>query len=100
MSSWYESVIVPLIGTPNGVLKQFATPSAYLSGSIRVFLNGQLVDPTDNLWGWTEISDSVIEFTNAPETGDVLETFYQELSPVPGINNFVASPFHPTGDYT
>lgn len=97
MTEFRESKIVPLIGVPNGALTQFSTPTAYATGTIKVFLNGQQVEPTDDKWGWSEVSDSMIDFTTPPNVGDVLTAFYQESSAVPGISNVKGSPFHPSG---
>ena len=100
MAEFHESKIVAMIGIPNGVLRQFQTPSAFLSGTIRVIWNGTVYDPSDDERGWIELADNLIEFsTRAPVTGDVLTCFYQELNPIPGIGNVRGSPFHPVDAY-
>ena len=97
MADFHESKIVKMLGTPNGVTTQFSTPSAFVSGTIRVFLNGLVYEAADDKWGWTEVSDTVIDFTTPPKTDDILECFYQELSPVPGIGGVIGTPFDPSG---
>ncbi len=97
MTEYHESKIAKMSGVPNDVTTQFSTPSAFVSGTIRVIVNGQVYEPDDDKWGWTEVSDSVVEMTTPPKTGDVLESFYQELSAVPGIGNVIGTPFDPSG---
>lgn len=99
MIQYHESKIVPIIGIPDGSTRNFATPSAFVAGTIKVIWNGVVYEPTDDRKGWIEISDSVIRFAVAPKIGDELSCFYQELSLVPGIGNVTGSPFHPTDAY-
>lgn len=99
MIQYHESKIVPIIGVPNGSTRDFATPSAFVSGTIKVIWNGVVYEPGDDRRGWTEISDNVIRFSQPPKVGDELSCFYQELSTVPGIGNVKGSPFHPTDAY-
>lgn len=99
MVQLHESKIVPLIGIPSGLLKNFTTPTAFVAGTFRAVWNGQVYEPDDGRYGWVEISDNQVEFTQAPMTDDVMSCFYQELSTVPGIGNVKGSPFHPTGSF-
>lgn len=95
----HESKIVPLIGTPNGAMVDFITPTAFVAGTIKVIWNGVVYEPGDERRGWTEVSDSMIRFLVPPKVGDELSCFYQELSTVPGIGNVKGSPFHPSDAY-
>jgi hypothetical protein len=99
MTDYHESKVVALAGVPNGGTKQFTTPSAFVAGSFRLVLNGQVYEPADDKFGWAEISDSIVELTTAPRAGDVLQGFYQELAAVPGVGNVKGSPFHPSDSY-
>jgi hypothetical protein len=99
VTDFHESKIVPLIGTPNGVLTDFTTPSEFVAGSLRAIWNGQVYKPDDDKFGWTELSTTKIRFTNPPRAGDVMTCFYQELSAIPGISNVKGSPFHPNDSY-
>jgi len=100
MTEFYESKIVAMIGTPNGVTTQFTTPTSFVAGSIRVIWNGVLYGPEDDEFGWTEVAVNKIQFSNRiPITGDVLNCFYQELDPVPGVSNVKGSPFSPDDSY-
>ena len=89
-----DAVIKALSGTVNGVNKTFTTPSKYIAGTLRAIANGQSYESDDTRWGWTEIDDETIEFTNAPVAGDVLQAFYQDKSSL-----VEGSPFHPGGLY-
>lgn len=99
MIQYHESKIVPLIGTPDGAMRDYVTPTAFVTGTIKVIWNGVVFEPTDDRRGWTEVSDNVIRFGTAPKVGDELSCFYQELSTVPGIGNVMGSPFHPSDAY-
>jgi len=94
--SYHESKIVTLSGAANGVNKTFHTPTAYVTGTLRVVHDGLVYEPDDDKWGWTEIDNTTIEFTEAPWTDDRIQAFYQESSAIPSIDNVQGSPFHPT----
>ena len=94
----YNSALVPLIGTVNGVNKGFSTPTRYKSGSIKVVVNGQIYEPDDDEYGWTETSDISIDFDNAPLTNDILQAFYLDAdSEGLSLQNVVGTPFDPNG---
>lgn len=97
MTDYHESKIVPLIGVADGVNRTFDTPTAFVSGTIKVFFNGVEYHGADDRKGWTEVTDSRILMDEAPRANDYLEAFYQELSTVPGIGNVVGTPFDPDG---
>jgi hypothetical protein len=97
MSNYHESKIVKMIGNPNGATTQFSTPTSFVSGTIRVIVNGQVYESDDDKWGWLEVNDNLVDFTSPPRLGDILEAFYQELSAVPGIGNVRGTPFDPSG---
>jgi len=94
----HESTLVDLDPKEgNGIVTDFATPTAYKAGSIRVFLNGVEYEPTDEKWGWTELNQFQVRLTNAPRTGDVLAAFYQakDAAEVLGLEDVRGSPFNP-----
>jgi hypothetical protein len=99
MTEYRESRIVELVGIPNGSMVDFATPSQFLPGSVRIFWNGQATESFDERKGWTEVSPNLIRFLRAPRVGDVLQAYYLELSPTPGVGNVVGSPYDPLGIY-
>lgn len=97
MTLFKESKIVALTPDPDGVETDFNTPGSFLSGSFRLFMNGQSYEPDDERYGWTELNDTTIRFTVwVPEVGDVLQGFYQEYSELSGAQG---SPFHPNDTY-
>jgi len=97
---FHESSILALTGVVNGVNKQFTTPSRYVETTLRLIWNGQVYEPDDDKWGWTETSDSTIELKRAPRTGDVLQAYYKEKDTTTGGEDIVVgSPFHPTDLY-
>jgi len=96
--NYYNSIMADLLGTINGVNKVFITPTAYVSESIRVILNGQVYEETDGRKGWTELTETTIELTEAPRSGDVLQAFYQDkYSDHLGLQAVVGTPFDPNG---
>ncbi len=98
MAGYYNSVLLPLTGTVDGVNKQFATPSAFVADSIRVVINGQVYEPDDDRKGWTELTDITIELIEAPRAGDVLQAFYQDkYSEHLGLDDVRGTPFDPNG---
>ena len=99
MTDFHQSRIEVMIGAINGSNKVFETPTKYVSGTIKLTWNGQVVDPSDDKKGWSELSDIEIQTTEAPRVGDVLQAFYQEkdITGQLGLDNVVGSPFHPSG---
>lgn len=96
--AYYNSVLVVLAGSVDGVNRVFTTPSRFVSASVRAVVNGQVYESDDDNYGWTELTDQTIEFTNAPLTGDVVQAFYQDLqSEHPDLLNVRGSPFDPNG---
>jgi len=74
------SVIKGLIGDVNGVNTTFSTPTVYTSGTIRVIVNGQVYEPNDDEYGWSEINTSTIQMSKAPLEDDVVQAFYQDTT--------------------
>ena len=74
----------------DGVNKIFTTPSPFLSGTLRVLRNGIAYEPDDDVWGWTELSVTQIEFTTAPMEDTVVQAFYTEIKST-------GTPFDPDG---
>lgn len=68
-------VIRPLSGVCNGVNTVFVTPSPYLAGSVRVWLNGELLR-ADLENGWVELGESRIAMKVPPVAGDALQAYY------------------------
>lgn len=78
-----------LIGVVDGLNTTFTTPSPFVSGTLKVIVNGLVYDSSDDYFGWTEVNEEEITMLNAPLTGYVLQAFYQEAEPQ-------GSPFHPS----
>ena len=97
MTDFHESKLAKLIGTIDGVNKSFTTPSAFMAGTLRIFWNGQQCEAGDERYGWTEVTDIVVEMKVAPKAGDELTCFYQDVCPIPGIWNCHGSPIDPRG---
>lgn len=94
----YNANIKILSGVVDGVNKYFNTPTKYVSGSIKVIVNGQIYEPDDDKYGWTESSDQSITFDVAPLTNDVIQAFYQDSeSEQISLDNVIGSPFDPNG---
>jgi hypothetical protein len=94
----YNSDIVALVGVVDGINTTFTTPSNFVPGTSRIIINGQVYEPNDSEFGWSEIDNETIELTNAPLTGDVLQAFYQNLDTSSEL--LQGSPIDPTGTYT
>lgn len=93
-----DNLIVRLTGAVNGINKEFDTPSAFDAGSFRLILNGQVYEPDDMKWGWSEVSDSRVLLVNAPRTGDEVQGFYQvKGTGGSGADVVIGSPFDPNG---
>lgn len=90
------SNIVKLIGVIDGINQSFTTPTNYIPGSLRLIWNGQVVESDDELQGWSETGENAVATTIAPQTGDILQAFYQESTGVEGV---IGSPFHPQNVY-
>lgn len=88
--------ILDLIGDIDGVNRLFVTPTPYVSGTIKVIWNGQVVNDTDDEQGWIEINEDTIQTKIAPMVEDQLQAFYCEKT---GIEGVVGSPFHPDNIY-
>lgn len=93
----YSSVIRELSGSINGSNKTFVTPTKYVSGTIRVIVNGQVYESNEDVYGWSETDDETVELNEAPRTGDVLQAFYQDKDSEHLGTIMVGSPFNPVG---
>lgn len=101
MTHYHESKLVKMIGSTDGHNKLFETPTRYVAGTIRVFINGNACESPDDRWGWAEESDVTIRFKVAPKVGDQVQAFYQDKD-IAGqltIDDVVGSPFDPNGVY-
>lgn len=97
MAEVREATIRALAGTVNGINAVFTTPTEFEAGSLRLVLNGQLYEPTDTKFGWSETGTNQITLTTAPRSGDVLQAFYRDLDgvEVDPENVVIGSPFYP-----
>lgn len=96
--AYYDSRILELSGVVDGVNKTFTTPTTYVSGSIRIIVNGLSYEEDDDEYGWSEISGTTIEMDNAPLTGDIIQAFYlDEDSEHEGQDIFTGTPVDPEG---
>ena len=68
-------VIRPAVGVTNGVNTTFFTPDGYVSGTLRVWLNGLLMR-ADYDDGWTETGPNKFQMKQAPHVGDVVQAYY------------------------
>jgi hypothetical protein len=99
VAEFHESQIRELTPDPDGVNKVFETPTKFVAGSFRLIWNGQVYDPTDSYFGWTETSDALVTLITAPRAGDTLQAFYQDKDAAGqiGLDDVRGSPFDPTG---
>lgn len=97
MAEIRESQIRALAGTVNGINKIFTTPTEYQAGSLRVIWNGQVYEPDDDVFGWTETGSNQITLTTAPKMDDVLQAYYRDYTAVEvdPEDVVVGSPFYP-----
>lgn len=72
-----DEIVEDAIGVINGFNTAFSTPSSYQSGTLRVFLNGQLIGPGDDD-GPTETGADSFSVGLPPVTGDNLRVRYLE----------------------
>jgi len=93
----FNSRVEVLGGATNGVNRQFTTPTDFQTGRIRVIWNGQIYQPDDDKWGWSELTANSIELDLAPRTGDVIEAHYLEKDTAGqiGVEGVMGSPFAP-----
>ena len=63
-------------GAVDGVNKIFTLRGPYLPGSTQVFLNGQ-AKVASYADGWVELGGNRIAMKVAPETGDVVQVYFQ-----------------------
>lgn len=97
----YNSVVVAVSGVVDGVNTVFTTPSRYMATTIRMIVNGQIYEPDDDSFGWTELSDLTIQFLVAPEVGDIIQAFYLDKdSEGTEISDVQGTPFDPNGILT
>lgn len=69
------SHIEVMLGAVNGVNDVFQTSVPYVSGSVRVFVNGQL-KRADFVDGWIELGYDKVRLALAPEVGDALQAYF------------------------
>lgn len=81
--------IVDLVGTIDGVNKDFTTPSPFIAGTIKVKVNGVTYAASDDYFGFTEVGNQQINMVTAPKSWYTMQAFYSEAE-------MQGSPFHPT----
>lgn len=64
---------------PDGAITNFTTPDLFASGSFRLIRNGQVYEPDDPTFGWTELDNQTVQLNEAPEAGEVVQAFYTVL---------------------
>lgn len=77
MSNFAEK-IEGLSPDPDGANKDFTVPTRFELGSFRAIVNGATVEPSDEQWGYAELNENTIRFTNPPKAGFRLQGFYRE----------------------
>lgn len=70
-------------GTINGTNKVFTTNSAYIAGSLKVFING-LKQKTGTHFAETTPTSGTFTMDDAPITGDIITVEYQTVASVSG----------------
>lgn len=88
-----NGVVKLAVGTVDGVNPDFETPTTYVPGSVRGIVNGLTYDPSDSVYGITEVPYTGFTFNVAPKVGSVVQVFYSETP-------FDGSPFDPDNVYT
>lgn len=68
-------IILPAVGTVNGVNKDFRTPSPYVPGSVVVYLNGFSKEKAADD-GWEETGYDRFRMKEAPKVGDQVQVYY------------------------
>lgn len=70
-----RAVIESAFGMPNGTRTLFRTSMPYISGSVRVFVNGLLMR-RDFEDGWSELGDRKVQTKLALDPSDVMQFYY------------------------
>ena len=73
-----SSVIEVVSGPIDGVNKQFTVSAMYLTGTLQVWLNGQL-KRRDLVDGWSELGANKFEMNEPPEVGDVVQVWFRPI---------------------
>lgn len=97
MGYYKESRLVQLSGSVGTGNRTFQTPTSFEPGSIKVMVNGQVQDASDERLGWTEIADNSILMNVAPKVGDFLQAYYRDKAGFLGLDDVKGSPFDPSG---
>lgn len=84
-----DPVLEEAVGAVDGANVDFATSTAYLAGSLRVYLNGQLIRSSDDD-GPTELGGTAFRLGVAPRVEDRVDAWYLTGAPTPGA--FVRPP--------
>lgn len=78
-----EPVLVKWSYIADGVETDFTTPSAYYPGTLKHYLNGQLIDPNDDD-GLYELGGVDVRLKIPPRVNDVVHWYYHEEAPIGG----------------
>lgn len=68
-----------LFGPIDGANQVFTTSAIYLPGTVKLVVNGQIFDKTDDNFGFSETGSNEITTNFIPVIGDVLQCFYTQL---------------------
>ena len=71
-------ILTEAIGIPDGIETEFYTSEAFLSGTVRCYLNGQLIRAEDDD-GFEELGNVRVRHKIAPLTNDVIHYYFQKL---------------------
>lgn len=72
-------IIETPVGAINGTNTLFLTTVDYATGSLQVWRNGQLNQPTEPAEGWTELGGNAFKMNIAPLVGDVVQVGYRPI---------------------
>lgn len=78
-----DPVLEPAIGVVDGANVAFETSVAYWPGTLRVYLNGQLIHEADDD-GPVETGGRTFTVGRPPVPGDILDAWYRTGPPTPG----------------
>lgn len=62
------------VETPDGMLREYNTPTPYKKGTVTFALNGR-----SHTQGWTEKGGTLVLLDEPPQIGDVVSFWYTQL---------------------
>ena len=85
-----------LATVPDGIKTDFATPSRFVFGTLRLIVNGISYESTHNYYGWTELDQQTIRIVTPPRATDQLQAFYTDADATEAeLPDISGSPFAP-----